>query len=175
MRRSSESHGPVNLFFRLIWIVIAAFRKPASGMFEETRIRLRVLPNDLDTNLHMNNGRYLTIMDLGRLDLTVRSGLWRAMRDNKWYPVVGSARMTYRRPLDPFQAFELTTRVVGWDDKWVYMEQRFMVGDHMHARGVLKALFLKGKTKVTSAELAQAMGYDDPSPPLDPDLVAALR
>lgn len=164
----------MNLIFRLIWILIAAFRKPASDMLEETRIRLRVLPNDLDTNIHMNNGRYLTIMDLGRMDLTVRSGLWRAMRDNRWYPVVGSAKMTFRRPLDPFQAYELTTRVVGWDDKWVYMEQRFMVGETMHARGVLKALFLKGGKKVPSADLASALGHDGPSPEVDAAIVAAL-
>ena len=30
---------------------------------------MRVWPNDLDTNAHMNNGRYLTLMDLGRFDL----------------------------------------------------------------------------------------------------------
>lgn len=164
----------MNLFFRLIWIIFAAFRKPAVGMLEETRIRLRVLPNDLDTNMHMNNGRYLTIMDLGRIDLTVRSGLWRAMRDNRWYPVVGSAKMEFRRPLDPFQAYELATRVLGWDGKWVYMEQRFMVGETMHARGRIKALFLKGREKVSSAELARALGHDEPSPAVDPEIVAAL-
>ena len=164
----------MNLIFRLIWIVIAAFRKPAVGILDETRIRLRVLPNDLDTNIHMNNGRYLTVMDLGRTDLTIRSGLWRAMRDNKWYPVVGSAKMVFRRPLDPFQAYELTTRVLGWDDKWVYMEQRFMVGEAMHARGVLKALFLKGNKKVSTADLAHALGHDGPSPDLDAEIVSAL-
>lgn len=164
----------MNLIFRLIWIVLAAFRKPATGVFDETRICLRVLPNDLDTNIHMNNGRYLTIMDLGRVDLTIRSGLWRVMRANRWYPVVGSARMVFCRPLDPFQAYELTTRVAGWDGKWVYMEQRFVVGEMVHARGVLKALFLKGREKVPSAELARALGHDGPSPDLDPEMVAAL-
>ena len=164
----------VNLFFRLIWIVITAFRKPTVGILDETRIRLRVLPNDLDTNIHMNNGRYLTVMDLGRLDLTIRSGLWRAMRDNRWYPVVGSAKMTFRRPLDPFQAYELTTRVIGWDDKWVYMEHRFMVGETMHARGVLKALFLKGRQKVSSSDLAGALGHEGPSPEVDAEIVLAL-
>ena len=164
----------MNLVFRLIWVVIAAFRKSKVGILDETRIRLRVLPNDLDTNIHMNNGRYLTVMDLGRVDLTIRSGLWRAMRDNRWYPVVGSAKMTYRRPLDPLQAYELTTRVLGWDDKWVYMEQCFLVGGHMHARGVLKALFLNGRDKVSSAELAAALGHDGPSPTVDAQLIAAL-
>ena len=165
----------MNLFFRLIWIVVAAFRKPSVGILDETRIRLRVLPNDLDTNFHMNNGRYLTIMDLGRLDLTIRSGLWRAMRDNRWAPVVGGAKMVFRRPLDPFQRYDLATRLVGWDGKWVYIEQRFEVDGHMHARGVVRALFLKGRDKVPSADLAAALGHEGPSPALDADMVAALR
>ena len=164
----------MNLIFRLIWVLLAAFRKPAVDILDETRIRLRVLPNDLDTNIHMNNGRYLTIMDLGRMDLTIRSGLWRAMRDNKWYPVVGSAKMTFRRPLDPFQAYELTTQVIGWDDKWIYMEQHFLVGERVHARGVLKALFLKDGKKVPSTELAHALGHDEASPQIDSEIVAAL-
>lgn len=165
----------MNLFFRLIWIVLAAFRKPKVGILDETRIGLRVLPNDLDTNLHMNNGRYLTIMDLGRTDMTIRSGLWRVMHDNRWAPVVGGARMIYRRPLDPFQRYELATRVVGWDDKWVYMEQRFVVDGHIHASGVVKALFLRGREKVPTANLAAALGHDGPSPVLDADMVVALR
>ena len=36
---------------------------------------MRVWPNDLDTNAHMNNGRYLTLMDLGRFDLMTQCGL----------------------------------------------------------------------------------------------------
>ncbi len=43
---------------------------------EQTSVlTLRVLPNDLDPSLHMNNGRYLAIMDLGRIDLLIRSGI----------------------------------------------------------------------------------------------------
>ena len=40
---------------------------------------LRVLPNDLDINGHMNNGRYLTIVDLMLVEYFGRSGFAKAM------------------------------------------------------------------------------------------------
>lgn len=165
----------MNLFFRLIWVIATAWRRSPLTMLDQSRLTLRVWPNDLDTNIHMNNGRYLTLMDLGRVDLIIRSGLWRVIRDNRWAPVIGSAKMSYRRPLDPFQRFDIVTQVLGWDDKWVYIEQRFMVGEAMHARGVVKTLFLRGREKVPTSELAAAIGHDGPSPEIEADLVAALR
>ena len=34
------------------------------GILEEDRLRMHVLPNDIDINMHMNNARYLNLMDL---------------------------------------------------------------------------------------------------------------
>ena len=164
----------MNLFFRLIWLLATAWRHPVAGMLDETRLMLRVWPNDLDTNIHMNNGRYLTVMDLGRVDLIVRTGMWRIVRRRRWHPVLGGARITYRRPLGPFQSYALTTRVMGWDEKWIYMEQRFEVDGALHARAVVKSLFLEGRDKVPTAEIARVMGYDGPSPEMDAELVGAL-
>lgn len=164
----------MNLIFRMIWVVIGAFRRSKLDMMGESIITLRVLPNDLDTNIHMNNGRYLTIMDLGRVDYIIRSGLLKVLREQKWYPVVGYSKLTYKRSLSPFQRYELKTRVLGWDEKWIYLEQDFVVGDVLYARGTVKTIFLKGGNKIPSSVLAQAIGHDEPSPPLDPAVEQAL-
>jgi acyl-CoA thioesterase FadM len=68
----------VNLLLRLLATLIGARRRSPLGPLDESVMTLRVLPTDVDANLHMNNGRYLSIMDLGRFDLTVRNGLLRA-------------------------------------------------------------------------------------------------
>ncbi len=57
----------------------------------------------------MNNGRYLTVMDLGRLNLILRTGLWRVVMKKKLAPVLASAQIRYRLPLKPFQLFDLET------------------------------------------------------------------
>ena len=63
----------MNLYFRLILVLVSGFfSKTRTSIMDVHAIWFRVLPNDLDSNLHMNNGRYLTIMDLGRTDALLR-------------------------------------------------------------------------------------------------------
>ena len=81
-------------------------------------LRFRAVPTDLDLNMHMNNGRYLTLMDLGRIDLMMRTGMGRLVIREKWMPVIASAMVRFRRSLLPFQKSELHTRLLCWDDKW---------------------------------------------------------
>ena len=69
----------MNLWLRLIWVALSGWlghRLDLPG--EASRLTFRVWFHDLDPFRHMNNGRYLTLMDLGRTDLMVRSGLARA-------------------------------------------------------------------------------------------------
>jgi acyl-CoA thioesterase FadM len=81
-------------------------------------------------------------MDLGRLDLMLRSGLWRECVRRGWYPVVAGQTVTYRRSLKPGQRFELHTRIVGFDGPWSYVEQVFAVGTTVYAQAVVRARFL---------------------------------
>lgn len=164
----------MNLFLRMIWVLLTARLRGRMGAEDEGRVRLRCWPNDLDVNMHMNNGRYLTIMDLGRIDLIARSGLWPVMRTRKWHPVVGSAKIIFRRSISVFQTFELTTQVIGWDEKWLYIEHRMERDGKVMAQAFIKSLFLGPDGKVPVAELVGAMGHDGPSPEMDPDILAAL-
>jgi acyl-CoA thioesterase FadM len=54
-------------------VLIATLRRGPLDLLGESVVRFRVWPGDLDFNLHMNNGRYLTLMGLGRLDLMARA------------------------------------------------------------------------------------------------------
>ena len=164
----------MNLVIRMIWLLLTVRGRTRLGVIQEGRMRLRCWPNDLDTNMHMNNGRYLTIMDLGRLDLILRTGLLPVMKKRKWFPVVASAKISFRRSINAFETFELTTQVIGWDDKWLYMEHRMERGGKVMARAFVKGVFLGPDGKVPMAELVGAMGHDGPSPEIDPDVVAAL-
>ena len=58
----------MNLLLRLFWILFQRRKQPQCGAFDTLRVRSRVFPNDLDLNMHVNNGRYLTFADLGRVD-----------------------------------------------------------------------------------------------------------
>ena len=74
----------------------------------------------------MNNGVYFSIMDVARFDMLVRNGVCAMMRDKGWYPVVASETITFRKSLSLWHRFTIESKLVGHDDKAVYMEQRFV-------------------------------------------------
>lgn len=162
----------MNMVGRLLAVLLAALARPRLGMLDESAVRLRVLPADLDLNGHMNNGRYLSVMDLGRLDLTARLGLLGPAVRERWMPVVSGITIRFRRSLRPFERYELRTRIVSWDDEWVYMEQRFVRGETVFAVAHVKGIFLdRERRKVPVATLRRALGATEP-PPRSPDELA---
>jgi acyl-CoA thioesterase FadM len=158
--RSTWTRGTVMLF-RLLAVLAASLSKARAGFFDACAVTLRVWPNDLDANLHMNNSRYLLAMDLGRWDLVARTGLWRELWRRRWFPVVASATLRFRRSLDPWQRYTLVTRLVAWDEKWCYLEQRFERDGTVHAVGRVKALFRGREGNVPTAALLAAAGRAD--------------
>jgi acyl-CoA thioesterase FadM len=80
-------------------------------------------------------------MDLGRMDLLIRTDLAAALFRHRWQPLVGSVNIRYKMSLLPFQKYRLRTKVIGWDDKWFYIEQRFERKNRTVAVGLVKALF----------------------------------
>ena len=154
------------LLLRTLWKALTLRLRPPLEALGTSVLHFRVWPNDLDVNIHMNNGRFLSVMDLGRFDLTFRTGLGKAMLRNRWMPLVGGVTIRYRRSLDPFEAYELHTRILGWDAKWFFLEQRFLKrGGDLAAEGVVRALFRGKGGNLTTAEVLEQMGYTGPDLP----------
>lgn len=126
----------MNLIFRMLWVWLQSMRRERLPIgHAESRLFLRTLPNDLDLNLHMNNGRYLTICDLSRIDLFIRTGLVTAMRRHRWAPLVTEHTMSYKRSLRLFQRYEVVMQLERWDDRSFYMTHQFIAGDRVVAEG----------------------------------------
>jgi acyl-CoA thioesterase FadM len=135
----------MNLIFRVLYVFILSLFRPKLRLpEEETHLDLMVLPNDLDSNFHMNNGRYLTIMDLGRLDMILRSGFLKVMRQEKAVPILASAAIRYRLSLDPWMSYRLSSKIIWWDEKWLYIEQRFIINKGDKAGAVAAIALVKG-------------------------------
>ena len=90
----------MNLLIRFFYqIIISSMSKPIEVNDVDTCC-LRVWPNDLDLNFHLNNGRFLSLMDLGRTRLSIRSGLYKKSRIEGWgLGVVGGSNITYLKSL----------------------------------------------------------------------------
>ena len=98
---------------------------PGRGVLEPSVTRMRVHPGDLDFYLHVNNGVYLQMMDVARSNFIADLGGFPLLKKKGWYPVVAASTMKYRRSLQLWDRFEIATRVLGWDERVVYLEQVF--------------------------------------------------
>jgi len=126
----------MNLILRMIIILAGSFFKPDLPVERpKNTLSLRVLPNDIDINLHMNNGRYLTICDLTRVDMFIRTGLAKTMIVEKWMPVISEHTMKYKKALTLFQKYEIKMEITGWDERSFQMVHTFIVGDRVVAEG----------------------------------------
>jgi len=136
----------VSLIFRMIYILIASLFKPRLPVENpENALQLSVLPNDLDINLHMNNGRYLTICDLTRVDMFIRTGLLKTMMKEKWIPIISEHTMKYKKPLGLFQKYTVSMQITHWDEKYFFMIHTFTVGDRVVAEGTSNGVILSKK------------------------------
>ena len=133
----------MKLWFRILWIKLTWRRRSPLKINEVSRVDLRVWPTDLDVYNHMNNGVFLTIMDLGRFDQGLRTGIWKIWDKKGWYPIVVNSTISYRKSLEPWQKFTLETKVLGWDEIAYYIEQRFVRDGEIYARAIMRGRFLK--------------------------------
>ena len=74
----------MNLYLRLVWLYARSRFRSRLAPQDTAVTPFRVWPSDLDTLWHMNNGKYLSIMDLGRMDLMMRSGTWSRITGAGW-------------------------------------------------------------------------------------------
>ncbi len=147
----------MNLYLRAFKIIILSFFRKRLGPLETGIVKFRVWPNDIDINFHLNDGRYVSVMDLGRLDLTLRNGLLTHCIKNRWFPVVASVMVRYVKSIKPFQKYRVETCILGWDDDWFYFFQRFLCGGELLAAGIVRTVFLRNGSKVKSEDIVTSL------------------
>ena len=103
----------------------------------------------------VSNARYLLFMEVGRLELMLRTGIFRHARRHGWLPLVVAQTIRYKSPLRRFQRFTLTTRLAGWDEKWFFVEHKIERRGRLMAFGLVKCCF-KGKDGVVAPASALA-------------------
>jgi acyl-CoA thioesterase FadM len=90
-------------WLRLFGVGLSLIGKSKVDLLATTRVRLRVWPNDLDYNLHVNNGRYLALAQISGAHWFVRTGSLGIARQHKAFPVIGDALAKFRHDLKVFQ------------------------------------------------------------------------
>jgi len=113
---------------------------------------------DIDFNMHINNSRYMVFMERARWDHPVQTGTWDIMLKEKLNFIVAGIEMGYIREIRWGKKFQVESRYLGWDEKYLYLEQRFVADGKIHAYGLVKAVFLQRGKMTAPEKVAEVLG-----------------
>ncbi|MFN3641577.1 MAG: acyl-CoA thioesterase [Gemmobacter sp.] len=159
-------------YVRMMVAMAEARRLPPLGPFAPHVSRHRCWPWDIDPWMELNNGRTLTLYDLGRLPFSMRVGLIAVLRREGWGMTVAGSSVRYRRRVRAFDRVTMVTRLMGWDARFLYLDQSMWRAGECTSQALIRSACTSAAGIVPPARLAAAMGIAGDSPSL-PDWVAA--
>jgi len=142
---------------------------------ESATVRFTVLPHDCDLNFHLNAGRFISFMDVARVELLGRMRLFRKVIAMKWRPINGGMIIRYRRSILPMQRFAIRSRVIGWDEKWLYFEHIVERNGELCAVANARGLFRGPDGTIAPREFLPLAGIEATDSPALPESVQRWR
>jgi len=109
-------------------------------LFQPLIIRTRPTWYECDWNIHKSNSTYFSDFDVARSHLVTwicRRGLanFRKEFSASVGVMLGGAHCSFRREIKPYQQFEIWTRVLSWDRKWLYIISHFVRKGEVQPKG----------------------------------------
>ncbi|PYH99300.1 hypothetical protein BO71DRAFT_342917, partial [Aspergillus ellipticus CBS 707.79] len=159
---------------------------PTHPVFAPHSLLTRNTPWETDYNFHKSNSTYFSDLDISRTALVTRvytpgvtlvsaeldkelpavsKELGRENAGKKIYIALGSTFCSFKREIRPLERFEVVSRVVGWDRKWVFVLSVFVRpegkgkgGRTVFAAAVSKYVVKKGWLTVSPERVLRAGG-----------------
>ena len=150
----------MNIWVRILITLGRSLFQARIDPTEVLRTDMIVGPTEADLRF-VSNARYLLFMEVGRLELMLRTGILRHARRRGWTPLVAAQTIRYKRPLKRFQRFTLTTHLTGWDDRWFFIEHKIERRGRVMAFGAAKCCFRGEAGVVAPAEAFSVLGIEE--------------
>lgn len=154
-------------WLRFLMTVLRARRRSPLGAAEASRLDLRVWPTECDASF-LNHAAVLVLMECGRIDFLVRLGFLELARARRLYSPLTTASVRFHRPAKRFQAVTVVSRVVYWDDEFIWMEHEVTAGDRKVATGLMKNVVRKQREHIRPEDVLRMIGKDIPPRPPSP-------
>ena len=139
----------MSLMFRYHFRMILLFirwvfaGKPKDSL---SRVTMRASAMDCDVLGHINNARYLELMDSGRVMLFLQLGLFERGRREGFTLLVGGVTIRYRKEIRWRTKFVIETQVDRIDGKAIVVKSRMLLGEALANEAEVNMLVLrKGK------------------------------
>ncbi|RKT32473.1 acyl-CoA thioesterase FadM [Roseovarius halotolerans] len=160
-------------FLRMVWQMFKHRNDPPLPLTGTHESRHICMPWDIDLWMELNNGRTLTLFDLGRIPLAQRVGLIPALRRKAWGLVVAGGSVRYRRRIRAFETIDMRSRAVWWDDKFIYIEQSMWKASGECANHILLRTAVTGRDGIVPPQDVMAETGQEAACPEVPDWVRA--
>lgn len=147
----------VYIYFRALKLALTVKQDASLGVWDEIQTPMVAWPTDIDVFMEVNNGRYLTLMDIGRFEYGVKIGLIKALKRRNWGLVVAGSSIRYRKRIHAFQRFCIHTRVVGIDERWVYFQHVIKRHGKWHAAALVRTAVTDQNGVVATREVAEEL------------------
>ncbi len=164
--QGSERFFSMYPYFRAAYLMLRGRSMPKIGVYDTHVSHHRAWPWDTDAFGELNNGRILTLFELGRWQATVRMGFMGVIiRERLMLPVAGVS-VRYRKRVPIFQKYRMQTRFLGFDDRFVYAEQSMWQGDTCNHHLLLRAAVKSRQGTINPKDFAAMIRVDQTSPEL---------
>ena len=130
----------------------------------------RCWPWDMDVFMELNNGRALTLYDLGRFVLFRRSGFFSVLQTNKWSMTMAGSTVRYRRRVRAFHKFQMHSGLLGFDNRFIYLHQTMYRHDEALSSVVYRVAVTDSKGIVPAPNAIESLGFQNWNPQM-PDWV----
>uniref|UniRef100_A0A1A9WAY2 Protein THEM6 n=1 Tax=Glossina brevipalpis TaxID=37001 RepID=A0A1A9WAY2_9MUSC len=144
----------VNYFLRCIFtVLVGSLFQQKRKVTDTTTIYDICTTQDVDVFIrHMNNARYLRELDFARFHFYALTDLYKRVRKFGGGAVQGASNVRYRRTIPIFNAFKIQTKLIWWDEKAIYLEQKFIT----LSDGFVRAVALS-KQNITNCNVIDVM------------------
>jgi len=149
------------------------FRKARKLDLGEVHVSTHICwPWDVDPWMELNNGRALSLYDLGRLPMALRSGILPLLKEMGWQMAVAGVSVRYRRRVRMFQRFKTQSTILGWDRRFLYFQQSMWRKGEATSSILARMAITDANGILAPQTAANALGWPKASPNL-PEYVLA--
>lgn len=146
------------IYFRVLKLALTGKKDPSVGVWDEIQTPMIAWPTDLDVFMEINNGRYLSLMDISRFSYGMKIGLPEVLKRRKWGLAVAGTSIRYRKRIHMFQKFMIHTRVVAVDERWIYFQHVIVRNGKWHVAALVRSAVTDKNGVVSTKEVSKELG-----------------
>ena len=159
------------LWFRFILTLIRGYLKGPIDPLAPYTTTFRSYPFWDSEFQYLNGSRYFSFCELCVNEVDVTNGYFKAFLKHKYIGCTVNKVANYYRPVKNLKKFEVTTLLLGWDEKYIYRRFQIHQDKKLKFEALYKITFVHKTQKITPQYVMKTMGFPETkSPELPEDL-----